>query len=323
MAGATTAITVLVVGFVFLGWELFRERQVKVRTDAFRWFATSTEEEVQETPEPDAEYEVPDVSAFVEPIKSTSTMTLIRPHAERFRRKSQDPLLAEDERGVRVPVLMYHHIRPMMKDMDVRHRMFTVSPEAFEAQMIGLVRAGFRTVTPDELMAAMRGRVALPEKPILISFDDSFRDQFVYAYPVLRRLGLTATFFVVTQSYRQGGAMTQDMIRELDRSGVGFIASHTQHHVYLPGYRKERRVREIVESKKDLEELLGHPVTAFAYPYGGLNDEVEQEVKDAGYALAFGVRLGSLHSVSHAFRLHRMSVFEREDVAVLAEAFSK
>mgnify|MGYP001559914682 CR=1 FL=1 len=320
------AIVVLIFGLVFFWKEYVRGQQADPQTDAASHFSSGTEGEIQETPEPAESYEILERGPVVPELggqTSSTSVKLIRPRVGRSRWKSQDLLPAEGELSVRVPVLMYHHIRPMAASRDARSRMFTISPEAFEAQMIGLVRTGFRSITPDDLLDAMEGRMTLPEKPILITFDDSYRDQFVYGYPVLKRLGLQATFFVVTQSYRQGGAMTQEMIRELDQSGVGFIASHTQRHAYLPRYRKEHRLREIMDSKKDLEGLLGHSVTVFGYPYGGPTAEVEQEVKDAGYKMAFDARLGSLHSTSHAFHLRRIGVFEMEDVAAVAEAFSE
>lgn len=324
VAVAGVALTIVVAALFVFGKNVVDERRMKTEDGASRWFATSTDEDLQETPTPDEEYAVPEPAPSVgEFTLPTSTMTLIRPQVERFRRMAKEPTLLAGESGARVPVLMYHHIRPFTKTMDARHRRFTVTPGAFEAQMIGLVRAGFHTVTPDELLAAMQGRGVLPEKPVMITFDDSFRDQYTNAYPVLKRLGLKAAFFVVTQSYRQRGAMTQEMIRELDRSGIGYIASHTQHHAYLTRYKKETRAKEIADSKKDLEALLGHSVVAFAYPYGSVNDEVRQEVEDAGYAMAFGVRLGSLHAASSLFDLRRMSVFEKEDVAALAEGFSR
>ncbi len=323
LLSALTAFAVLLV-FVFA---LTRERRALAETETWRWFATSTEEDLRETLEQEEEYAIPDTTTLPEEATAASSSApsfpLMRPAVERLLRIASDPVLSYGERGARVPVFIYHHIRPFSRRMNAKQRLFTVTTESFAAQMEGLTRAGFTTITPEDLLAAMDGGAELPPKPVMITFDDSYRDQYEYAYPVLKRFGMKASFFVVTQSSRQRGAMTQEMIRELDQSGVGFIASHTQHHAYLTRYKKETRLREIGASKKDLEVLLGHRVDAFAYPYGAWNEEVEQEVRDAGYKMAFGVRLGSLHASSSLFNLRRIGVYDREDVAALAEAMLK
>ena len=254
----------------------------------------------------------------------TSTYRLIAPPVAYLRGASSQPKLQQSDIPVRVPILMYHHIRPLHAQLNSKERYYSVTPEAFEAQMIGLVRAGYTTITPDELFQAMQyGTSTLPSKPVLITFDDGFKDQYKYAFPVMKRLGIKSTFFIVTQSHKQqGGALSLDMIKELDASGLVTIGSHTRNHAFLTSISKQKRLEEIHQSKQDLEQLLNHPVTSFAYPYGAISPLIMNDVREAGYDLGFWIQAGSLHASSGRYQLRRIRVLNREDVVPLLDGFS-
>lgn len=263
---------------------------------------------------------------YTEPTSTQLTPTstiLLTPPVKHLLGIARDPVPATStEVGIRLPVLMYHHIEPIRANMNARQKLFVVTPQAFLQQMQGLHDAGYTTVTPDDLAAAWAdGGAHLPAKPVMITFDDGFRDQYDNAVPVLKRFGMKGVFFVVTEATRLRGSMTDAMFKELDRTGVGYIASHTEHHAFLTKYSAAARWNEINGSKTHLEELLGHPVTVFAYPYGSWNPTVVSELKKAGYTMAFGVRLGSLQYASMAFDLHRIRVLDRERVLDLVRAF--
>lgn len=252
---------------------------------------------------------------------ATGTDSVLRmPPVDALERMAGDPKIQEGETSVRVPVLMYHHIRPMEARFKKADRDMTVTPEAFEAQMASLYQAGYHSITPDELALAMRnGQSSLPDKPVLITFDDGFKDQLMYAVPVLKKYRLKATFFIVTRMTYLNGCMKDADLKALDDTGLFTIASHTENHVFLTRYGADKRHEEIAGSKKDLEDLLGHPVTAFAFPYGSWSPEIAKEVADAGYALGFGVRLGSLHVPSSAYQLRRIRVLDGERIVSLLE----
>lgn len=252
---------------------------------------------------------------------ATGTESILKtPPLDWLERVAGDPKVQPGEISVRVPVLMYHHIRPMRPSFKKADRDMTVTPESFEAQMRQLWLAGYHAITPNDLDEAMRvGQRALPSKPVLITFDDGYRDQYEYAFPVLLKYHLQATFFIVSQAHTLSGCVNDDMTKEMDQSGLVTIASHTQHHAFLTRLSIAAQEKEIIESKKDLETLLGHPVTAFAYPYGSWSPEIAKEVEQAGYALGFGVRLGTLHTPSSAFQMRRVRVLDGEAVGELLE----
>ncbi len=234
-----------------------------------------------------------------------------------------DPAVEAGEGAVRVPVLMYHHIRPMLPSFSRADRSFTTTPEEFATQMQALKSAGYRTITPQDMEQALKeGAYLLPAKPVLITFDDGFRDQYENAWPVLQSLGLRATFFIVSRAYTLSGCMKPDQIKELDASGLITIASHTKNHAFLTRVGKEKREDEILGSKLDLEMLLGHPVDVFSFPYGSWSREVAKEVEAAGFRMGFGVRLGSLHTTGSLFELRRIRVMPGDDILKLLERFS-
>jgi peptidoglycan/xylan/chitin deacetylase (PgdA/CDA1 family) len=154
----------------------------------------------------------------------------------------------------------------------------------------------------------------LPEKPIIITFDDAYADTAVYALPILRRYGFGAVVFVVTG--RMGGTnawdeaegcgtlqlMTADQIRYWAGQGIEFGA-HSRTHPDLTKLSVAEREAEIIGSKNDLSALLGLPVISFAYPYGEYNDAVRGLVRhefDLGFSTEEG--MNNLRSDRHLLR---------------------
>lgn len=252
----------------------------------------------------------------------TSTARLHLPPIAYLLRVKSDPKLQPGETSVRVPILMYHHIREMRPSFNRKERLFSVTPASFAAQMESLKRAGYHAITPRQLEQTLKaGATVLPSKPVLITLDDGYRDQYEQALPVLKRLGMSATFFVVSRADTLRGSMNKEMIRAADASGLVTIASHTQHHRFLTRWSPAVRQEELAGAKRDLEELLGHPVLDFAYPYGAWNQTIAKEVEATGYTLGFGVRLGSLHTSSTRYQLRRIRVLDGEDMVPLLERF--
>ncbi len=249
----------------------------------------------------------------------TTTQAIVRGRL----RVLHDPSVAAQERFVRVPVLMYHYIRPILPHMTTSSRWLSVSPKHFRAQMEELVRFGYHTITPDDLADAVAGTRALPSQPVLLTFDDGYRDQYDVALPILKANGLSATFFVVSDYSHIPSYLTNDQIRELDRSGLITIAAHTRHHVGLVDVSPSARRDEIFGSKKTLEEIVGHPISAFAYPYGNFNEEVKKLVKEAGYRTAFSTRLGSIHTSSSLFEARRIRVLDDEHLEPILRKFGR
>lgn len=185
-----------------------------------------------------------------------------------------------------VPILMYHYIRPDPGPGDPIGRNLSVSPEVFAEQMAWLAREGFTPITLGELADVRARRRALPPKPIVLTFDDGYRDFYDAALPVLRQHGFKATLFVITGMVDQPPYVTWDMIAEMDNSGLIEIGSHTVWHHQLPSLGDAQLRAEVGDSKHVLEDRLGHPVRTFCYPVGRVDGRSAAAVREAGYEIA-------------------------------------
>ncbi len=202
---------------------------------------------------------------------------------------------------IRVPVLMYHYIRVNPVASDRLGYGLSVTPTDFATQMDWLVKNGYHTVFPSELTAAMAQRATLPTKPIVLTFDDGYRDFYDQAWPVLKQYGLKSSSAVVTNFADKGDQgdllfMNWKMIRELDRSGMVEIASHTQSHPNLTQMSAGQRWAEISRSKEMIEQKLGHPCAAFVYPSGRYDGATVADAKRAGYQIAFTTNDGKVRA---------------------------
>ncbi len=185
----------------------------------------------------------------------------------------------QSEFGRRLPVLLYHHVGPPRPGT---YPSLTVSPQRFERQMRWLDRRGYTGIRPSDWARWRRDGKGLPDKPVLVTFDDGYADLADYALPVLRRHGFGAVVFVVTDlvgrtntwdEERRAGThrlMTADQIRYWATQGIEFGA-HSRTHADLTTLSAKELAEEVIGSRDDLADLLGSPVTSFAYPYGSYN----------------------------------------------------
>jgi peptidoglycan/xylan/chitin deacetylase (PgdA/CDA1 family) len=222
-------------------------------------------------------------------------------------------------RTLAVPILMYHRIDVLRPSLPAITRSLTVAPADFAAQMRWLAAHGYHAVTQQQLFAALEHGARLPAKPILITFDDGYRDVLANAAPVLRRLGLPATAYVITSriSGSDVSFLSWAQLHALEQDGVE-IGSHTVHHAELPQLTDPAALQELIQSRLVLERHLGHPVQWFAYPAGRFDARAEMLVRQAGYVLAVTTKPGSSQSARAPFALHRYEVLDTTGVRGLA-----
>ena len=184
-----------------------------------------------------------------------------------------------------VPILMYHYIRPDPGSDDPVGQGLSVSPELFAEHLAFLADGGYTPITMSDLADIWDGREQLPPNPIVLTFDDGYRDFYTNAWPLLQQYGFPATVYLITSVIDQPDYLTREMILEMDASGLVDFGSHTIYHPSLPALADADAEEEIVDSKIALEELLGHPVRSFCYPTGAYSDRDVALVDAAGYAL--------------------------------------
>jgi len=210
--------------------------------------------------------------------------------------------------AIPVPVLMYHYIRVNPDPRDAVGFGLSVTPTDFAAQMDWLVTNGYHTVLPVDLRHALTDGASLPTKPILLTFDDGYRDFYDAAWPVLQQYGLKASVAIITAYADKGDAgdesyMNWDMVRTLDASGMVEIASHTVFHADLTRATAAQRFTELSQSKATLEDKLAHACDTFVYPSGMFNAAVVADAARVGYTLAFTTQSGKVRAPTDSGRM--------------------
>lgn len=222
-------------------------------------------------------------------------------------------------RTLAVPILMYHRINVVTADTPRESRGLTVHPEDFARQMRWLRDHGYSSITQRELWDALMCGRRLPGRPILITFDDGYRDVFFRASPVLLRLGFRATAYVVSGriSGRDPSFLTWPLLHALERRGIE-IGSHTVAHHDLTSLPDAALLEDLRRSRLTLERRLGHRVPWLAYPFGANDARVQRQARRAGYLLAVTTRHGARAAATEPLALPRLRVLDTTGVAGLA-----
>jgi peptidoglycan/xylan/chitin deacetylase (PgdA/CDA1 family) len=218
--------------------------------------------------------------------------------------------------AVHVPILMYHYIRVNPDPADRLGFNLSVTPADFARQMDWLAANGYHPIDLDDLRAYLLGAGGLPDRPVVLTFDDGYRDLYTTAYPVLRAHHFKAVAYVVSGFVNSPANVTADQVLEMDANGVQ-IGAHTVSHVDLTKLSGANLWHEVSDSKVSLEGLLGHPVLDFCYPSGRFNDGVVHAVQAAGFVTATTTQPGLVHSAGDRFVWTRVRVSGGESMGQL------
>ena len=210
--------------------------------------------------------------------------------------------ISEIAAGPKILVLNYHQIKN-------GNSYLSVHLDDFDAQMNYLVENGYIAITPDALLSALEGELELPPKPVLITFDDGYSDNYENAFPILQKYGLRATIFIIPAFVGKEGYMTWDELREMEENGVT-MQSHTLNHIALEELPDDGLRAELLKSKQMLEEKLGHAVDFVAYPTGTYNLHIAGIAREVGYKGAFTIKYGNVDLGSNFFALERVPIFQ-------------
>jgi peptidoglycan/xylan/chitin deacetylase (PgdA/CDA1 family) len=254
------------------------------------------------------------------------SVTLIAPVLRSVRRAAaeQPPGLLSlpavlPDRTMDVPILMFHRIDVLRPTLVAITRRLTVAPGTFAAEMHWLWSRGYHPLRQLQLFDALEHGAPLPSHPIMITFDDGYRDVLANAAPVLERYRFPATEYVITAriSGPDPSFLSWGDLAQLEASDVE-IGSHTVHHLDLASLADPEAWTELSDSRRVLEEHLHHPVQWLAYPDGSEDAATVALARQAGYVLAMTTRPGSLQSGSDPLELRRIEVLDTTGVRGLA-----
>ena len=185
-----------------------------------------------------------------------------------------------------VPILCYHNIKDFSSSASGMIKSYTVKPPAFAEQMKALADAGYHTILPEHLNNYLVFDGPLPEKPFMITFDDTREEQFSIGAAEMKKYGFKGVFFIMTVSINRPGYMSKEQIKKLSDDGH-VIAAHTWDHHMVTKYSGDDWNTQLVKPKAKLEDIIGKPVTDFAYPFGLWNTAAIPELKKSGYKMAY------------------------------------
>lgn len=224
--------------------------------------------------------------------------------------------------AVHVPILMYHYIRVNPDPRDQLGFNLSVTPDDFRAQMDWLAANGYHPVDFEDIRAYFAGKQPLPARPVVLTFDDGYKDLYTTAYPILRQHGFKGVAYIVSGFLGAPNNVDYDQVKEMDVNGIQ-IGSHTISHVDLTKTSDDELQHQVRDPKATLEQLLGHPILDFCYPAGRYDNRVEAAVAAAGYDTATTTNPGTVHSLSDRYAWTRVRVSGGEQLDRFAHDLSE
>ena len=236
--------------------------------------------------------------------------------------RCHDARAATMPKNAAVTVLMYHHLLPKAQAGRLSGNSIVTYVEDFEAQLDFLQEKGYKTVTPQAVEAFFYNHTPLPDKAVLLSFDDGYLSNAEYAYPLLKKRGMCATVFLVTGHLGEAGQVfSLAAVQMVDEktiqktADVFTYACHTDDcHTIQSGVAAlcaasdRERAEDLKRCRAVISAIPGGCDTVLAYPYGAYNEAVKASVKAAGIRLAFRASEGVVTADSDVYALPRFPV---------------
>lgn len=229
---------------------------------------------------------------------------------------SPQQVLERQNQRESIPVLMYHCISK-------GNNYLFVPPEQFENQLVSLQKSGYTTITATELLSSWEKGTILPKKPVLLTFDDGYEDNFTNAFPILKKHHAKATIFIVTGAVDRPNYLSWEQLREMNKSGLVDLESHTVHHHNTRLISDEYFRTELVESKRALESHLNKKIVIFAFPYGESKRSSAMILKQTGYHIAFSTTKGLAHYPEGKYKLKRLEVYAQDSATTVISTASQ
>lgn len=217
-----------------------------------------------------------------------------------------------------ISILMYHQVGKFPRVRE--HRANYCDYGRFQRQMAYLDLLGYHVLDMEQVLACLRGDMAIPPRSVVLTFDDGYANFYDYAFPVLQRHGFPAIVYMVADMIDAKAAwmkqvtpleapplMSLQQLQAISKQGIT-IGSHTLNHVRLAELEDDEQKKEISQSKARLENLLQQEVRHFCYPYGSFNQDTVRLAREAGYDSAVTCMRGGMNLEDDAFLLPRKAI---------------
>jgi len=198
------------------------------------------------------------------------------------------------EKNLKIPLLIYHAFDDVLPKNDTWNLYVTV--DRFEENIKTLLDDGYHFITFDDLYEYSNGNKKLPEKNIIITIDDGYKNNYTKAYPILQKYNVKANIFIITD-YRGNEYMSYDEIREMYQSGLVKFYSHGKQHIDYTSISVSQLKKDILESHEELERELGDEILkVFAYPSGISNTQTRNALKSIGFDIQVLTKYGTVNT---------------------------
>lgn len=219
-----------------------------------------------------------------------------------------------NKRGI--PVLYYHSV-----NNEVFNEV-TISPDTLKKELKYIKDNGYTTLSLDEVNQYILNKKTLPEKSILITFDDGYMDNYYYAFPILKELNMKATIFCITSKLDGSYYLSENAIKEMSQNNID-IESHTVNHKHLNELNYKEQLEEMKNSKAKLESIIEKEVNAIAFPFGDYNNDSVLAAKEAGYNIAFTTNNGLITTDANPLELNRIYISSFYDMDTFKSILEK
>jgi len=210
-----------------------------------------------------------------------------------------------------IPILMYHSAQYLKEEPNNDLR---VPKEKFREQMKFLKENGYTTLTMQEMYDFFKDNKPIPEKSVVITFDDGYADNYTNALPAIKEFGLKATVFVVTDWVGTNSAyMTIQQLKEMDQNGFD-VQSHTAAHQELDKLTYEQQLKTLRESKEFLEKNLNKKIITICYPIGKFNENTIKAAQEIGYLMGLKMSGGLANKNNEMYTLNRVFVGAKDTI---------
>ncbi|MBD0379556.1 polysaccharide deacetylase family protein [Paenibacillus sp. WST5] len=214
----------------------------------------------------------------------------------------------EQTKEISIPVLNYHSIGNEPGNTLVLH------PDKLAKQLEYLKEHEYTPLTMSDFILILEKKLTPPSKPVLLTFDDGYTDNYELAMPLLKQYGYPATLFMSPGAVGQPDYLNWEQVKEMHEAGWD-IHPHGMTHPYLSKLSVEKQKEEITEARRLIEEQLGTTADVFCYPYGAFNSKTLTILKDAGFRYAFTIEQGRTTSSQKPFQLKRIYVNGEDSLA--------